>query len=700
MATSSISSTTSTASSSTSTAKTAADVAALNKANAQKIMTSLSAGSGVDTASLAQNLVDAERMPKENAINAKIAKNDAKVSGLSAVMFMMSELKTKLEAVKNKSSFNTLTVGNSHPNAFTATATTNAVAGSHVVSITSLAQPQRSVSDGAASATTVLTGLTKLTLGSDNPGVVDWNVGIPSGSSVTLTGGSFGASATVNDFKSFSVTVAGVTRTLTPMPATATPSDLVADLQKQLRNLDGSADLSVSLSGGLIQITSASARVLSNPSLTKTATIEMSPAGIATGTSGTTAAGALSLQNVKFATAASTSDFKGFSLTIGGEVQTLIPNPASPTVADLAADLQTQMRAIDGNNDITVTASGADLVFTSASSRVLSSPVLLANSYDATPSGVVRAINDRNLGVKAELVNTGTGANPFQVMVTGETGATKAFVISSDSTYLAFDSSGTRLSDAADADFTVDGVAMKRSSNTVTDAIAGVTLSLKSPSGGNASLDLSRDVTTVKTNITALVTAYNDANDLLNQVGNPKSTLDTYGATLVGDSTVRMVRQQLRNIFQSASSTPSGGISAFWQLGLSIDEKGVMSADATKLDNVLQSNFSDVVKAMTGNKENLSNYSSQPAGLVGDAVRGLTKLLATDGPLVTRSENANTQNSKYQKELDALKTRMDALLARYTKQFASMDSLVGQINSQKTSLKSSFEGMMAMYTNK
>jgi len=188
MATSSISSTTSTASSSTSTAKTAADVAALNKANAQKIMTSLSAGSGVDTASLAQNLVDAERMPKENAINAKIAKNDAKVSGLSAVMFMMSELKTKLEAVKNKSSFNTLTVGNSHPNAFTATATTNAVAGSHVVSITSLAQPQRSVSDGAASATTVLTGLTKLTLGSDNPGVVDWNVGIPSGSSVTLTG--------------------------------------------------------------------------------------------------------------------------------------------------------------------------------------------------------------------------------------------------------------------------------------------------------------------------------------------------------------------------------------------------------------------------------------------------------------------------------------------------------------------------------
>jgi flagellar capping protein FliD len=43
---------------------------------------------------------------------------------------------------------------------------------------------------------------------------------------------------------------------------------------------------------------------------------------------------------------------------------------------------------------------------------------------------------------------------------------------------------------------------------------------------------------------------------------------------------------------------------------------------------------------------------------------------------------------------------MDALLARYQKQFASMDSLVGKTNSQKTSLKATFDGMMATYTGK
>ena len=44
---------------------TAAQLAAANKANAQKIITSLSAGSGVDVASLAQNLVDAEKAPQK-----------------------------------------------------------------------------------------------------------------------------------------------------------------------------------------------------------------------------------------------------------------------------------------------------------------------------------------------------------------------------------------------------------------------------------------------------------------------------------------------------------------------------------------------------------------------------------------------------------------------------------------------------------
>ena len=53
-----------------------------------------------------------------------------------------------------------------------------------------------------------------------------------------------------------------------------------------------------------------------------------------------------------------------------------------------------------------------------------------------------------------------------------------------------------------------------------------------------------------------------------------------------------------------------------------------------------------------------------------------------------------------QADLGKLETRMTTLLARYNKQFSSMESIVGGVNSQKTSLKSTFDGMMASLTGK
>jgi len=159
MATSSVTSSTSAASTATtSTASTASQIAAANRTAAQKLMTSLSAGSGVDVTSLAQNLVDAERIPRENEINTKISKNDAKVSGYSAVKFMFSELQNAFSALKDRNSFNVLTANNSNTSAFNVTPGPLAAAGTHDVEVTRLARAQRTVSNGFAAATTPLNG--------------------------------------------------------------------------------------------------------------------------------------------------------------------------------------------------------------------------------------------------------------------------------------------------------------------------------------------------------------------------------------------------------------------------------------------------------------------------------------------------------------------------------------------------------------
>ena len=511
-------------------------------------------------------------------------------------------------------------------------------------------------------------------------------VKIGTSSGATLTGISLGSTPLVSNFKSFTVTIDGAAKTvaINPLdPATSTMADLAAEVQRQLRSLIGTNDISVSASGSSLSVASASGKSVSGPMLSAT-----------------------TLTGVSFATNnPSTKDFRGFGLTVDGTNFTVAPTPGTTTLESLAADLQSQLRSQDGKNDLSVTVANGQLQFWSASGRAITNPVLLTNTYELTPAGLARAINDKKLGLTAQVVNTGEAATPYRLVVSSATGKDQAFAISSNASAgnaLGFAS----ISTAADAEIVVDGVAMSRSTNVVSDAITGVTLNLKSTTPGGdspipASLDIGLDTTSFKTKMTELVTSYNDTSDILNQVSDPKSTLDTYGATLVGDSIVRSVRQQLRAMFQGNSSTPGTSVTAFWQMGIKIDEKGVMSFDSAAFETTVQGNYADVVKSLTGNFDNLSAYSTAPAGFAGDAVRRLTKLLDTasnGGPIMSATENANTQNTKYQQDLTKLQTRMDALLVRYQKQLAAMDSLVGQTNTQKTSLKSSFDGMMSVYT--
>jgi flagellar hook-associated protein 2 len=309
----------------------------------------------------------------------------------------------------------------------------------------------------------------------------------------------------------------------------------------------------------------------------------------------------------------------------------------------------------------------------------------------SSPADIVMAINaSTEAGVTAKLVNTGDATNPFRILLTGQNGSAKSFTMTSD---LAAGLDLETINIATDANVTVDGISYKRTSNKLTDIVPGLTISLNSASTNVDSFNISRDSSGLKDKVKALVTAYNDAVSMFNVVTDPGSEVETYGATLVGDSTVRTIRTQLRNIFSGTSNTPSNNLNQMWQMGVTVNKDGQMELDETKFDSAVESNFDDVVKMMTGNQNNVSVYSTRPVGLAGEAVKTLTKMTASTGLAATQSELATKQKTKYQADLTRLEDRMMILLERYTKQFSVMDSLVNQTNSLKTSLKSTFDGM-------
>jgi flagellar hook-associated protein 2 len=215
---------------------------------------------------------------------------------------------------------------------------------------------------------------------------------------------------------------------------------------------------------------------------------------------------------------------------------------------------------------------------------------------------VVTAINavTSTTGVSAQLVQlSSTGA--YQIVLSGESGANNAFKLTANDTdaYLTLGTTTATglLVAAQNAVLTVDGLAVTRSSNTIDDVITGVTLNLNATttSGTPANLNLTLNTQTVKDKLTNLVNAYNDVQTVLTDVYNKDSKVTEYGASLVGDSTVQLIKSQIRSLFTTNSTSESGTIYAMRDIGITLDVKGKMSLNNTTLDAALTS--SDISRA-------------------------------------------------------------------------------------------------------
>ena len=129
------------------------------------LTTTLGAGSGIDIKNLAKSLVDAEKAPRKAAIDKGVSNSEKVVSGMAAVKYTLTNLQTAFDNLKDKSDFKTLSLSNSQPSAFTATASTAADAGSHTVLVNALAAAQRNTGTTAFAATsTAINGGAAITL--------------------------------------------------------------------------------------------------------------------------------------------------------------------------------------------------------------------------------------------------------------------------------------------------------------------------------------------------------------------------------------------------------------------------------------------------------------------------------------------------------------------------------------------------------
>jgi flagellar hook-associated protein 2 len=621
-------------SSTTATPPATSSTASLN-ATKPNVANKLGAGSGIDTSSLAGSLVDAERAPRAAAINKNIAKNDGIVSGMAAVKYVLSNLNTALADIKDVSDFKSFSISNSYTDYFTATATSSADDGTHSILVGQLATESRITGTNAFSAT---------------------DTSVNSGAAMTLQ-----------------VTIGTVTTNINVDAGSDTPEGIVSAIN----------DADVGLSAYIVNTGDASTPYKMVVSGTTGSDNAISSIASYSGT-----ATPITLKGGTTYALGSTSLNSGTAMTLkvtnGTQEHYVSIDAGSDNLTDIAT-------ALNGANlGLTATlagSSGAYYLTVQGDADVVGSDFAIA-----TYTGTVTSDTSSPTTVSYGLFNS-----------TSVSISKPSTAISSGNNYW-----GTTVQSAQDAYLTVDGISITSSSNTVTDAVPGVTLSLiaangtyssSTVSGTAGSFRLTTDTDLAKTKIKAFVTAYNDAMTLMDEVTNPKSTLETYGATLVGNSTIRTLRDTIRAFTVDDSSTTSGSLSALRDIGIEIDTAGKLTLKETTLDSVLASSYSDVITMLTGDQEALSSYdTTTDAGISGDLSRSIFKMIASYGTVSVESRNASTRIIKYQDDLAALEERMKKLLERYTQQFATMDSIVGNTKSTQTGLTSSFDGLMAMYT--
>jgi flagellar hook-associated protein 2 len=307
------------------------------------------------------------------------------------------------------------------------------------------------------------------------------------------------------------------------------------------------------------------------------------------------------------------------------------------------------------------------------------------------------AINAADAGVRASVVNVGqdtNGDDQYRLIVTsltsGAGGSLRITTLDSNDVVLDDNSGLAQFSfdpedvagagneydvnlDAQDAEFEIDGLALTRSSNTIGDALTGVSLTLLDT--GTTTLTVSEDSSGVKSAIESFVTAYNTAVTQARSLSLYNAETQQ-AAILTGDSGTRGLLSALRDMATQSFAAGASGFRTLSDIGVSMQRDGTLSINSSKLNSVLNGNPDEVAALFTTNE-------SGSQGLAVRMTATLNNILSSDGLLASRTDGINRSIDDIDNRREALNRRLAQIEKRYRAQFTALDTLVSSM--QQTS---------------
>ena len=282
------------------------------------------------------------------------------------------------------------------------------------------------------------------------------------------------------------------------------------------------------------------------------------------------------------------------------------------------------------------------------------SSTLSFTTGDTSLSDVSDAINNAAIGVTASIIEVSTGS--YSLMVKSPEGTQNAMRITTSLSGAAVDvmkydpentgsfaDTATEVVSASDAAFTIDGISITRSSNTITDLFSGITLKLDNVSASDMGTDQvissSYSETDALTTLETVVSEINYLLSFLKEQSKPGSNGED-GGPLHGDHFIRYTENKIKNLTSTAIAGYDDEEIYLSSFGVVTELDGTLSIDKTRFREYFDSNpehFAAVTTSMirTGDA---GVTGSAPTDLFTPGVYGF----ALSGGAATLTDSAGT----------------------------------------------------------
>jgi flagellar hook-associated protein 2 len=265
------------------------------------------------------------------------------------------------------------------------------------------------------------------------------------------------------------------------------------------------------------------------------------------------------------------------------------------------------------------------------------------------------------------------------------------------------------ITEASDALLELDGVTVRRPTNTIDDLIEGVTLNLHEPSSRPVELEVRPDTEAVKNSIISFVGHYNQLlTDIQVLTRNEEAIVENLGylteeereafmeklGTLQGDITLNQLKNRLQRIMMDPQpAAEEGGIILLAEMGISTDAsgpggginpnqlRGYLEINEKSLDSVLESRIEEI-RSFFGRDANGDLVTD--TGLAYTVEQNVTPYTRSGGIISTRLRNIDQQIERTDDNIETVQERLDRKEAELELQYSQMEGALEELqrNSQ------------------